>query len=187
MKGKILKVLLNVFLYLIFALLWCAILFVLTLLRVFDTFLDRFADGALLTIFACIAIAGIIITILFRKRMKHKWMMPLCLIIATIITTSINWCILDCSSKYMSVYTEEKWDKYPSVRYCMLDSLNEQYEFIDMPEEELKETLGEPDNVIERDDYNIYQYTIGDDYIDGYYYDFIIKDDRVSETAFSQS
>jgi len=83
MKGKILKVLLNVFLYLIFALLWCAILFVLTLLRVFDTFLDRFADGALLTIFACIAIAGIIITILFRKRMKHKWMMPLCLIIAT--------------------------------------------------------------------------------------------------------
>lgn len=192
MKAKILKVLLNIFLYLIFVLLWGAILFVLTFIRMFDTFLERFADGALLTIFAVISVTGLIIPILFIKKMKHSWMLPLFLIVSTIITTAFNYGIFYGARDYMSVYTKEKWEKYPYVRYCMLDNLKEQYEFIGMTERELKEILGEPTDITEYTGntkykgYTVYQYIIGDDLIDPYSYDFIFDDGIVIDTSVSQ-
>ncbi len=192
MKAKILKVLLNVFLYLIFVLLWGAILFVLTFIRMFDTFLDRFADGALLTIFAVISVTGLIIPILFIRKMKHSWMLPLFLIVSTIITTAVNYGIFYGARDYMSVYTREKWEKYPYVRHCMLDNLKEQYEFIGMTEQEVKEILGEPTYITEYTGntkykgYTAYQYIIGDDLIDPYSYDFIFNDGIVVDTSVSQ-
>lgn len=176
----------NIFLYLVFVLLWGAILSVLTFMRIFDTFLDRFSNGALLTVFAFISVTGIIITILCRKKMKYKWMLPLFLIISTIITTAVNYGVLQLSFDYISVYTREKWDNYPLVRYRMLDSLNEQHEFIGMNVQEVKEILGEPARTIERDERTIYQYIIGDDFIDPYTYDFIVKNGIVVETSYSQ-
>jgi len=192
MKAKILKVLLNIFLYLIFVVLWCVILLVLTLIRTFDTFLVRFADGALLTIFAVISVTGLIIPLLFIRKMKHSWTLPLFLIISTIITTTVNYGIFYGSYDYMTVYTREKWEKYPYVRYCMLDNLKEQYEFIGMTEQELKHILGEPTDITEYTGntkykgYTVYQYIIGDDLIDPYSYDFIFDDGIVIDTSVSQ-
>lgn len=192
MKKKILKVLLNVFLYLIFVLLWGVILFVLSLLRTFDTFLIRFDSGILLKVFAIISVIGLIIPILFLKRIKHKWMLPLFLIVSTIITTAVNYGVLYVASDYISVYTKEKWDKYPSLRYHMLDDLKEQYEFIGKTEQELKEVLGEPTHIVEYTGSTkykgctAYQYIIGDDLIDGYTYDFIFDNGFVVDTLVSQ-
>lgn len=192
MKAKILKVLLNIFLYLIFVALWCVILLVLTLIRTFDTFLVRFADGALLTIFAVISVTGLIIPLLFIRKMKHSWTLPLFLIISTIITTTVNYGIFYGSYDYMTVYTREKWEQYPYVRYCMLDNLKEQYEFTGMTEQDLKEILGEPTYITEYTGntkykgYTVYQYVIGDDLIDPYSYDFIFDDGIVIDTSVSQ-
>lgn len=192
-KAKVLKILLNIFLYLIFALLWCAILFVLNFIRIFDTFLDRFGNGILLKVFAIISVTGIVITLLCRKKMKYTWMLPFFLIVSTIITTSVNYGLLYAASDYMSVYTREKWDKYPLVRYCMLDNLKERYEFIGMTEQELKELLGEPTYITEYTGntkykgYTAYQYMIGDDKIDGYTYDFIFDNGVVVDTSVSQT
>ncbi len=185
MKAKILKVLLNVFLYLIFVLLWGAILFVLTFIRIFDTFLDRFADGALLTIFAVISVTGLIIPILFIRKMKHTWMLPLLLIVSTIVTTIVNCGVLYCASDYMSVYTREKWDKYPWERGGMIYSLNEQYEFIGMTEQEVTAILGDPDRIFERNDYTIYQYVVGDAFKEWNAYDFIFENGIVTDNEFS--
>lgn len=188
MKTKIL----NVFLYLILVLLWCAILSVLTLVCAFDNFLERFGDGILLKVFAIISVIGLIITILCRKRMKYKWMLPLFLIASTIITTSVNYGILYAASDYISVYTKEKWDKYPLERYCMLDSLNEQYEFIGMTEQKLKEILGEPTRIVEYagntkyKGHTVYQYVVGDDFTDPHFYDFIFDNGIVVDSLFSQ-
>lgn len=193
MKKKVLNVLLNVFLYLVFVLLWGAILFVLILMTTFDTFLDRFDDGILLKVFAITSVLGIIITILFRRKMKYKWMLPLCLILSTIITTMVNYGFLYAASDYMSVYTREKWDNYTLLRHCMLDSLKEQYNFVGMTEQELTEILGEPTRIVEYTGhtkykgYIAYQYMIGDDRIDGYTYDFIFDNGVVIDTSVSQT
>ena len=193
MKARILKVLLNAFLYLIFVLLWGAILLVLTAMRIFGTFLDRFADGALLTIFAVISVIGLIIPILFIRKKKPTWMLPLFLIVSTIITTAVNYGIFYGACEYMSVYTKEKWEKYPYVRYYMLDNLKEQYEFKGMTEQELKEILGDPTYIVEYTGhtkykgYTVYQYMIGDDKIDGYTYDFIFENGMVIDTSVSQT
>ena len=192
MKGKVPKILLTVFLYLLFVLLWGGILLVLGLLRFFDTFLDHFGGGVLLQVFAFISVIGLIIPILFRKKMKQKWMMPMFLIIATIFTTGVNYGILYASYDYMGDYTREKWDKHRLVRYRMLDSLQEQYEFVGMTEQEVKEVLGEPSfdkeysGNTKYNGHRVFQYIIGDDRIDPYSYDFIFEHGVVIDTAYSQ-
>lgn len=186
MKARILKVLLNAFLYSIFVLLWGAILLVLTAMCIFDTFLDSFADGLLLKVFGVTSVIGIVITILCRKKMKYKWMLPLLLIVSTIVTTAVNYGVLWCAFDYMSVYTREKWDKYPRERSCMIDNLNEQYEFIGMTEQEIIATLGESDLVFESDGRTIYQYVIGGFFKERNAYDFIFENGCVVETSFSQ-
>lgn len=187
MKARILKVLLHAFLYLIFVLLWGAILLVLTAMRVFDTFLDSFADGLLLKVFGVTSVLGIVITILCRKKMKYKWMLPLLLIVSTIVTTVVNYGLLWCAFDYMSVYTREKWDKYPWERSCMIDNLNEQYEFIGMTEQEVIAILGESDLIFKRDDRTIYQYVIGDVFKEQNAYDFMFENGIVVDTSFSRA
>lgn len=193
MKARMLKVLLHAFLYLIFVLLWSVILSVLFLMTTFDRFLDSFADGLLLKVFAVTSVAGIVIPILFRKKMKYKWMLPLLLIVSTIVTTTVNYGVLWCSFDYMSVYTREKWEKYPYARHHMLANLKEQYEFIGMTEKELEEVLGDPTHIVEYTGntkykgYTAYQYMIGDDRIDGYTYDFIFENGIVIDTSVSQT
>ena len=139
----------------------------------FDTFISSFNDGILLKIFAITSVLGIVITILCRKKMKYKWMLPLFLIVSTIVTTVANYGLLWCSYDYMSVYTREKWDKYPWERSCMIDSLNEQYEFIGMTEQEVIAVLGEFDYILERDGGTIYRYVIGDVFKERNAYDFV--------------
>lgn len=185
-KAKVCNLILNVFLYLVFVLLCCAILAVITLLRIFDTFLDGFADGILLKVFAITSVLGIIITILCRKKMKYNWMLPLLLIVSIIITTAINYGVLYCAFDYISVYTREKWDKYPWERACMIDSLNEQYEFIGTTGQVVISILGEPDSTFERDGCTIYQYVVGDVFKERNAYDFILENDIVIDTSFSQ-
>lgn len=149
----------------------------------FDTFISSFNDGILLKIFAITSVLGIVITILCRKKMKYKWMLPLFLIVSTIVTTVANYGLLWCSYDYMSVYTREKWDKYPWERSCMIDSLNEQYEFIGMTEQEVIAVLGEFDYILERDGGTIYRYVIGDIFKERNAYDFIFENGIVIDTC----
>ena len=193
MRVRVRTILLNVFLYVLLALLWGVILSIVFLLTTVDSFLDYFEDGILLKIFAITSILGLIITVVFHKKMKYKWMLPAFLIMSTIITTIVNYGIFYSARDYMSVYTREKWDNYPMVRYCMIDDLKERYELVGMTEQELKEILGEPTFVTEYTGntkykgYTTYQYMIGDDKIDGYTYDFIFEKGIVIDTAVSQT
>lgn len=186
MKSKKIKVPLNILLYIIFVLLWGVILFALNLMTTFDTFIRCFADGILLKVFVITSLLGVIITLLCRRKMKYSWMLPLFLIISTIITTTANYGALNLAYDYMSVYTKEKWDKYPFERSCMIDSLNEQYDFIGMTNRELTSILGESSRIISRDGRTVYQYVIGGFFIEQNAYDFIFENGVVAYTSFSQ-
>ena len=87
----------------------------------------------------------------------------------------------------MGDYTREKWDKYPFERGGMIDSLQEQYEFIGMTEQELKEVLGEPNRIFERDHCIIYQYVVGGVFKERNAYDFIFEHGIVVDNSFSQT
>ena len=181
---KLLKILFTVFLYLLLVLLWRFLFYALLFLRAFDGFLDDFCDGALLIVFAIIFVTGILITILCRKKMKYHWMLPLFLIVSTILTTAVKYGVLQLSFDYISVYTREKWDKYPFERGSMLDSLNEQYDLIGMTEQEVKEILGKPNETLERDGRTIYQYIVGGTFNVLYAYDFTFDNGVVVETSY---
>ena len=103
------------------------------------------------------------------------------MMISIIVTTTINYGVRD----YMSVYTRKKWGKEAYVRCYMLDSLNEQYEFIGITEQELKEILGEPTIIGERDGCIIYKYAVGDDFTYPEFYDFIFDNGIVVDTSYS--
>ncbi len=55
----------------------------------------------------------------------------------------------------------------------MFDSLNEQYDFIGMTEQEVKEILGEPGHASAHDGRTIYRYNVGSSFNVLYAYDFI--------------
>ncbi|MCL2591112.1 MAG: hypothetical protein FWD67_09645 [Betaproteobacteria bacterium] len=45
---------------------------------------------------------------------------------------------------YFQVFTKNKWVKYPDNRFLMIESLENQYNLIGMPKEEILTLLGEP-------------------------------------------
>jgi len=181
MKGKIA----TVFLYLILGVMLLILFIGLDFARFFSL-IGRFHYGILKDIFRIVWLIGLIIPVLCYKKMKRIWMLPLCMIIATIITTAVNYGILYGVSEYLSVYTREKWDNFPLTRYCMLDSLNEQYEFIGMTEQELKENLGEPTRIAEDTHYHGrigYHYVVGDDFTEPHFYVFLLDNGNVVGTT----
>ncbi len=191
MKAKRCNILLTVFLYLVLGMILLMLFVLLEFINAF-TFLGHFQRGILKDIFIMIWIIGLIIPMLCYKKMKRIWMLPLCLILSTIMTTAVNYGALYATFDYISVYSREKWDNYPSVRYYMLDNLKEQYDFIGMTEQELTEILGEPTYIIKCSSTKYkgctaYQYMIGDDSIDGYTYDFIFDNAIVIDTSVSQT
>ena len=185
MKTKIFSIILTIFLY---------IMLILTLLMLFSmtefismfSLIGRFHYGVLKNVFFAIWIAGIIVPVLFYKKMKSIWMLPLYMLLAIFVATTINYGVLDGVADYVSVYTREKWDKYPSVRYCMIDSLNEQYKFIGMTEQELKNVIGEPDRITEKDGNIIYKYVVGDEFTDPHEYNFVLKKGVIANASVSQ-
>lgn len=185
MKEKRRNIPISIFLYLVLGIMLLIRFFLLEFISGFSI-IGRFRQGILKDIFIMIWVVGLIIPVLCCRKMKHIWMLPLWMIIATIITTTVNYAILNITADYISVYTREKWDQHPRVRYYMLDSLNEQYDFIGMSEQELTKILGEPNRIIENDGQVRFQYMVGDDFTDPHSYDFIFENAIVVDTSFSQ-
>lgn len=62
----------------------------------------------------------------------------------------------------------------------------EQNEFIGTTGQVVISILGEPDSTFERDGCTIYQYVVGDVFKERNAYDFILENDIVIDTSFSQ-
>lgn len=62
-------------------------------------------------------------------------------------------------------FTKQRWIEYPNIRYKMIDDIEKNNSIIGKTQQEVRELLGEPDNVWEHDFeygyYNYYQYYIG--------------------------
>lgn len=70
-------------------------------------------------------------------------------------------------TKYMSEFTFEKWnnEEYYNLRYLMLNSLEEQYDFIGMNKEEVIDMLGK-----ESENKNRICYFVGSEFLTEFYY-----------------
>ena len=119
---------------------------------------------------------------LFIKKMKRLWMLPLFLIVSTIITTTVNCAVLYCASDYMSVYTKEKWDKYETLRFYMIDDLETHYIKKGMTEEFVINLLGEP-MYVKEDSPRFIEYYISPGYLDPIRFYIMFEDGEVVETG----
>ncbi len=163
---------LNVILYLFLAIMWFVILFISCFFLLLNNVVDHFGNGILKNIFILVYICGFILPIIFHKKLKSNYMLPLCLILATVLSTIINGVIYNSVDNYISVYSREKWNDNAELRFHMIDNLEKQFDFIGKTEQEIKDILGEPSNTIEYDGWRVFEYYIGNDYIDAYTYDF---------------
>ena len=61
------------------------------------------------------------------------------------------------------VFSPERWDRYPAMRYNMIEDLEKKHTIIDMTEEEVLELLGEPTYAYTDSNprYRHYKYYIG--------------------------
>ena len=71
-----------------------------------------------------------------------------------------------CSNSIMLFsFSKQRWIEYPNIRYKMIDDIEKNNSIIGKTQQEVRELLGEPDNVWEHDFedgyYNYYQYYIG--------------------------
>lgn len=84
--------------------------------------------------------------------------------------------------KYMENFTSDKWDKYPKVRYLMLDDLADKHNFIGMSKDEITDILGESNQpYADPDDKDIIDYYTGAGFIDPEILSFEFEDNIVTD------
>lgn len=76
-------------------------------------------------------------------------------------------------------FTPEKWKQYPTERWIMLQGLEANHEIIGTNKENVLDLLGEPDEIVENEDYCLYYYrSISGDAVIEFY------KDKVSDANF---
>lgn len=182
MKTKIL----NILLYLLLAVMWCGILFVSFIFLLLNDIVAHFGNGILKIVFVFIYMCALALPIIFRRKLKADWMLPLFLILATVLAMVSNGILYNFVDNYVSTYSRAKWDSNAELRFYMVDSLEEQFDFIGKTEQEVRDILGEPANVAEYGGWRVFEYYIGDDYIDPYTYDIRFENGIVMNSGVTQ-
>ena len=177
---------LNVVLYLMLAVMWCAIVFISHIFFFLNGIVEHFGNGILKIVFILVYICPLILTIIFHRKLKTNRKLPLCLLFATVVSIIFNGIIYFSVDKYVSVYSKMKWDNNKELRFYMIDSLEKQFDFIGKTEQEVTDILGEPQSIREYGDCRFFEYYIGSDYIDPYTYDFIFKNGIVFNKNITQ-
>lgn len=171
MKTNTKSVIISASLYILLALMWCGMLICYAIVFLLGSVMEYFAGGALLYVFAVVTLICLVIPIIFRKKLKLR--LPLLLIISSVLSVAINATTFIGTVVYLSHFTEDKWDKYPELRYCMTDSLEKQHKIVGKTEEEVLELLGKPGNIADYYDYR-YEY-LWRESMDPYTYDIIFE------------
>lgn len=169
MKSKVKSVLLYIFL----ALMWCGMLFCYAVVIMLSDIIKYFGNGVLPVSFVLITFICFIMPFIFRK--KTKLCLPVRFIVFSLLSVVINVTTFLGAYFYLSHYTNVKWESYPYLRYCMVDSLERQHKIIGTTEQEVVELLGEPGNIANDYSYR-YEYFIGYGIIDPHTYDIIFED-----------
>ena len=177
MRLKVTSVLLSILLLLM----WCVILFISFILLIFGDIIYHFENGMLKYIFSLIYLLAFVLPIIFRKKLRKIFSLPLALIVATVISVMINSFIYLGVFYSISDFSRGKWDRNESLRIYMINNLENKYQVIGKNEKEIIELLGMPANIPDYGEYR-YEYYIGDSGSDPYTYDVIFDDGVVKAT-----
>lgn len=171
----------NVLLSILLLLMWCVILSVSFILLIVSDIIHHFGNGILKYIFSLIYILAFVLPIIFRKKLRRSFSLPLVLVVTTIISVMINSFMYIGINSYISDFSREKWDRNEKLRIHMIKDLENEYHIIGRNEKEIEELLGRPTNIPDYGEYR-YEYYIGDSIIDPYTYDVIFDAGIVKET-----
>ena len=161
---------------------WCGMFVCYVIVILLSDVIKYFGNGALVLAFLAITLWCVIIPIISRKKLTQR--LPLLLISFSVLSVVINATTFIGTVAYLSHFTENKWDKYPELRYCMTDSLESKHKIVGKTEQEILELLGKPGNIADYYDYR-YEYLWKED-MDPYTYDIIFENGIAVRTEINQ-
>lgn len=177
---------LNILLYILLAIILCGIIFASYVFLMFNDLVENFGNGILKLIFLFVYMCMFSLPIIFRKRIKVNWLLPFLLVLSTVLAIVFNGVIYNEVDNYVSIYTRQKWDTHSELRFYMIDDLEKKYKFIGKTEQNVTDVLGEPTNIVQYNDYKVFEYYIRSDYIDPYTYDLKFDNGVVVNTGVVQ-
>lgn len=129
-----------------------------------------------LLIYLVVAIILFALGIIFRKKIRGG--ITVAFVYATILSVVINFAIYAGFVTYLSDYNRDKWDKYVEYRHFMLTDLRNEYGLIGLNEEEIKNLLGEPNQIEDRTEgfYDYHYYSGFRSRMDAYVLEIVFKD-----------
>jgi hypothetical protein len=84
-----------------------------------------------------------------RVFVKERWKVAMLSFAIPIILVLTFWGALSFVSSQLSEFTSDKWERYPRLRYMMLESLETNHGIIGMTTDKVVSILGEPDNFLQ--------------------------------------
>lgn len=173
MKSK----LVSVSLYLMFALMWCGIIYFYLLMFLQSDIMNYVWNGILKDLFIIVSFVCMFIPIIFRRKLKLR--KPLLMVIFTVLSVLLNFVLYCSAACYISNFSKEKWDNHEKLRYCMVYSIERKYEMTNKSKQEITTLLGKPDYVQEG---GAYRYYIGGQSESFYIYDIFFEKGVVART-----
>ncbi len=120
------------------------------------------------------------LTLIFKHNLKKT---ILGFVISIIVYAIVAFGTFFAVNTYLSDFTYEKWERYQSERYLMLDDLASEVDFIGMTKDEVIEILGEPEPIFydDADVADLIDYYVGADLIDPISLSFAFENNKVVE------
>lgn len=191
MKIKhIMKILVSIFLYITIILAWVGVLEVFELTYIISQIMRYLNEGILVKIFVLIYFCTFAAQVMIFKKGKSYIKKPFKILLCIIAAIVINTVIFNIGWIYISDFSREKWDNNEILRIHMIDDLEEKYQIIGKSEREVKDILGNPAYVEDRNagglNGKLLSYYIGMNIIDPYMYDIILENGVVIQTEVNE-
>lgn len=148
------------------------------MLQLFDSsVIDVIGKALWFIIYILLPIVVFIVPLVIQRSFKASALLAIVLIL---IYATISLGTYAGIHKYMQGFTSDKWEKYPKVRYLMLDDLADKYNFIGMNKDEVIDILGESKAMYaDPGDKDIIDYYTGAGFIDPEMLSFEFQDNIV--------
>lgn len=159
---------LNVIFGLIYYIIGIVGFFYLSVFALLFGVIGNFSDALFCICFLVLPIIVLIMPIILKVYLKKAFYKSiLWSLISVVIYCIIIFATSFGISRYMSEFTFEKWNNkgYSNLRYLMLNSLEEQYDFIGMDKEDVIGILGK-----ESEHKNRIYYFVGSEFLTEFYY-----------------
>lgn len=191
MKIKhIMKILVSIFLYITIILAWVGVLEVFELTYIISQIMRCLNEGILVKIFVLIYFCTFAAQVMIFKKGKSYIKKPFKILLCIIAAIVINTVIFNIGWIYISDFSREKWDNNEILRIHMIDDFEEKYQIIGKSEQEVKDILGKPAYVEDRNvgglNRKLVSYYVGMNTIDPYMYDIILENGVVIQTEVNE-